>query len=386
MKRKRSILGMAVVVLFTIAMAVQAQEAISNYLYSTDIGSDLDISDPVTPPGSMDAGAIYTPRGGPGNPLLWKDDDSPTPFWPGYPFSNAPQPQPHEIGTSGIDMYHTYFDLDAEDQVLSGVSIGQVSTLDALRLSGVYSIYNPTRLSYDDDGPNGWAVSGDVPTTAAPDRAIEIHGTWITPPPVGPASSVPLIDEVGLQLDPNPPGQNFDDDVDALDWHPLIEDPNDPMAFKARYFSPDHEADLGLDPGDIYLTLRNGGQPNVTMAFDDVMNFGVSDETDIDAFEFVAIDDDWAALFGIVLQPDEWITAAIFSVDQDDLDTPLIDESGGLNPNVIYLSDLLGNYVAATGDYGDDIDALTVIPEPATMALIGLFGGGMLFIRRFLSM
>ncbi len=165
----------------------------------------------------------------------------------------------------------------------------------------------------------------------------------------------------------------------------MVEDPLAIDAFQARYFSPDHEADLGLDPGSIYLTLRQGGQ-NVALAFDDVNNFGLLEETDVDAFEFIAIDEEWAALLGIGLGSNEWTTAAIFSVDQDDPDTPFINESGGLNPNIIYLTDLAGNYVPASNPYSDDIDALTVIPEPAVLALIGLFGGGMLFVRRFFAM
>ncbi len=368
-----------------VAAVAQGQEAITNYLYSTDIGSDLDISDPNTP-GSMDAGAIYTPRGNPGSPLQWKDDDSPTPQWPGYPFANAPQPTPSEIGQQqGTDKYGDYFDLDAEDQLLDeNVSPGQSTTKEALEHAGIYSIYNPVRLSYDDDGAPGWAKSGDVPVTAPPDDANEIHGTQISspPPPLGPGTSTPLFDEDTLQLGPNPGGVGDDDDVDALDWHPLVEDPQG--GFQARYFSPDHEANLGQDPGSIYLTLRNSGQ-NVTLAFDDVNNLGIPEDADVDAFEFVAIDDQWNEELNGSLQPGEWTAAAIFSVDEDDPDTP-IDESGGLDPKVIYLTDLAGHYTVATGPYSNDIDALTVIPEPGVLALIGLFGGGMLFVRRFFLM
>ena len=366
--------------------AVQAQ--MPDYLFSTDIGSDLDQSDPNTP-GSMDAGDIYRP-GAPGAPMLWKDDDQSTPQWPGHPFApgTAPQPAPAQIGTSPIGEYHSFFDLDAEDQVLNATAVetpGQPTTLAALEGAGIYSIRRETHLSYDDDGAAGWAVSGDVPTTVAPDRSDEIYSTTLTPPPPGSSTALPRIDEVGLSLDPNPGGMTFDDDVDALDWHPLFDDPSNPDAFQARYFSPDHEADLGLDPGTIYLTLRLPGGANNVLAFDDVLNFGLLEETDVDAFEFVAVDEEWAGLLGILLLQDEWTVAAIFSVDQDDPDTLGIDESGGLNPNIIYLTDLAGNYTPASGAYADDIDALTVIPEPAVLVLVGVFGGGMLFIRRIFS-
>jgi len=382
-KGQRMINGLVVILFAAVSMA---QGQVSDYLFSTDIGSDLDQSDPVSPGGTMDAGDIYRP-GTPGNPMLWKDDDQPTPQWPGHPFATgtAPQPLPTQIGTSTIEEYHTVFDLDAEDQVKNEEilsNLGSARPLEELENAGIYSIRRQTQLSYDDDGPNGWAVSGDVPTTAAPDRAVEIHGTMLSAVPSA-ATATPLITESMLSLDPDPPGIDHDDDVDALDWHPLFDDPSHPDAFQARYFSPDHEADLGLDPGSIYLTSRNPAGANLVLAFDDVNNFGLLEETDVDAFEFVALDEEWAALLGINLQAGEWTAGAIFSVDQDDLDTVGIDESGGLNPNIIYLTDLNGNYVAASGIYEDDIDALTVIPEPAVLALVGLFGGGLIFIRRW---
>ena len=115
-------------------------------------------------------------------------------------------------------------------------------------------------------------------------------------------------------------------------------------------------------------------------------NLGIPDDADVDAFELVAVDDQWNQELGLSLQPGEWAAAAIFSVDEDDPDTPNVDESGGLDPKVIYLTDLAGHYTPATGPYSSDIDALAVIPEPGVLTLVGLCGAGMLVVRRFFMM
>ena len=383
MKQRRFGLILSIILMMG---ATCAQGQIYNYLFSTDIGSDLDASDPYTQ-GSMDAGAIYTPRGNPGSPLQWKDDDSSTIQWQGYPLASAPQPAPGQIGTSTISQYSDFFDLDAEDQVIDehlANPNNNPTSLNTLEQGGIYSIRRSVKLSYDDDGAAGWAASGDVPVTVPPDHTTEIYGTTLTIPPPGSTTANPEESESNLQLGPDPLPTGNDDDVDALDWHPLEENPNLSGSFQARYFSPDHEANMGMDPGDIYLTLRNSGQ-NVTLAFDDVNNIGVPDSTDVDAFELVAVDEEWGAVVGLTVPAGQWAVAAIFSVDEDDPDTPSVDESGGLNPNIIYLTDLQGNYAAASGAYGGDIDALAV-PEPGVLSLVGIFGIGLLAIRRIFAL
>ena len=70
--------GAVVVVLFCFTAAVQAQ-----FHYSTDIGSDLDISDPTSPPGFSDAGDIYVEPAGPLGGLIKNDE-------PGGPNTGVP--------------------------------------------------------------------------------------------------------------------------------------------------------------------------------------------------------------------------------------------------------------------------------------------------------
>jgi len=397
MKLTRTI---AIVTVVGMALAVAPVSA-GPWLYSEDIGGDLDMSDPpgYDPEEVMDCGDIYRVVGG--QPLLWKNDNNANP-WGGYPIAtgSAAQPTPVIIGTSSsseaeiLNQYYScYFDLDAEDQLkVTSFSRGGQYPADECREMGVVPLGGLTasvHLSFDDDGPRGWAYTGDVPTNSGPDNATEIWRAVVTPFPsvIVPAAPFPVADEQSLGLGPNPGPQARDDDVDALDYHGLFRDPTSPGAYQARFFSADHEAHqtwtlIGvLDPGDIYMTTRQPGVENIVKALDDVTHFGVHDDTDIDAFEFVAIDGEWTeALFGYNLLPGMYQLAALFSVDQWDLDTPNTDESGNLNPNVIYISDLLGNYAQLSGEYEGDIDALAVVPEPATMSLLCI--GGLALLRK----
>ena len=76
----------------------------------------------------------------------------------------------------------------------------------------------------------------------------------------------------------------------------------------------------------------------------------LASKPDIDAFEFVWLIDQYGGRFGLTL---------LFSVDDDD---PLTanDETGGLDPAMIYASYLNGSYFEFTADIPevDDIDAI----------------------------
>jgi len=367
--------------------------------YSTDLGSDLDASDPngqAGQPAVTDCGDMYLE----GTTPQRIKDDSATVFPAdgdadgdgpnvGHPYSTALQPLPTAIGSGGTappdDVYHQYFDLDAEDQLPFEIVVppqGEVYKV----LRGTPGVrFEPTGVyfSYDDDGPRGWYQTPDVPTVVSPDRATEVfqdngvfwngaNQSW------SPITVAGVRDEVALGLAPNPLPIGFDDDVDALDTE----------RFRYQYFSPDHEANMNDDPGSIYMTDLQSPGVNKVQVFDDVTNFGISAEADIDAFEFVSVDEQtYIDIFGEVPQgqvlPGEAILCGLFSVDEDDPDTTSKndwygDESGGLNPNAIYITDFLGHHVLMA-TYDADVDAIATVPEPSTFALallslLGLIG------------
>ncbi|MFP4435225.1 MAG: PEP-CTERM sorting domain-containing protein, partial [Phycisphaerae bacterium] len=282
------------------------------------------------------------------------------------------------------------------------IPVRQLDELEQAQL-GIYHMPTEVYLSFDDDGPNGWAVSGDIPTTAGPDHVYEVWHDRLplmnTPPLPAPNR---WADEHNLGLSPKPDGAEGnttnDDDVDALDLHPDVEplDGIPDFVYTDRFWSADHEANLNLDPTDVYLT-RNDGTQNFAMVFDGQVHIGIPDgsqaepekDADLDAFELITIDAEaYKFLFDQEpLDPSgqlivDNILVALFSVDEDDGDTASVDESGGLDPKVIYLTNLAGQFRAVSKPYACDIDALATIPEPATMALLAMGGLGILLRRK----
>jgi hypothetical protein len=361
-------------------MFLTAQAGAVTYRFSVDLGGDEDLSDPAANGNEwMDCGDIYVEGANYMNPppTRVKDDDGPVGIYTGHPFAlgGAPQPAAGNVGNCTTAAYACNFDLDAEDQL--AVEVFQPTMpVAAVPGGGVY--IEPTQIdfSYEDDGPLGWAVTGDVPTTALPDHGsaaasdevmIDVgpFGVW-SPPTVTPVRSE---FDLGLATAPAPTAD--DEDVDALDKE----------EHQYFYWSPDHEANMGLDPGDIFMTDLFWAGANQFLALDDVNNIGLTqglhDTADVDAWEFCAVmPATYTNLFGGGVGGPTLI--GLFSVDSDDLDTPGIDESGGLNPNQIYATNLIGQFVPLAV-YAEDVDALTV-PEPATLALLGL--GGLALLRR----
>jgi|GEM_PF-2478410 len=363
--------------------------------FSTDLGSDLDRSDPNAQGNElMDCGDLYVEN----LPTRIKDDSaSPYPTdgdadgdGPnlGYPYQSALQPSPGMIGAGSggagsVEVegeYQNYFDLDADDQLDWSIYESYQHHSDKVVVvpkgtPGVNYEPNGILISFEDDGAPGWYNTPDVPTMVPQDNATEVYGDqgafWSGPGGSwSPASLASVRDEVALGLGPNPPDTVNDDDVDALDCG----------EHRSWYWSADHEANMGDDPGSIYETDKLAGAVNKTLVIDDStaalatgLWLGVNKDTDIDAWEFVAIGyNTYSDIFGkppVGASATDWILCGLFSPDADDIDTAGVsdlygNESGGLLDNSIYISDLLGTYVLmATYDGG--VDALTTcVPEP----------------------
>ena len=344
--------------------------------FSVDIGSDTELSDPfVDGDEGFDPGDVYRWHGPPVTPPLVpggrdgiKDDEFifGIDIFPDPPDPTMPPSTAVPVGEGSPEMYWMYFDLDGHDQIdASLVEFGLQGQPLEMPIFMWYSqcIYWPEFLmiSMDDDAGPGWPAF-DVPVTAPSPPGYSSYGNTIrrdeilgvTLAPVGlpaPIASVyPIASEAyvhdSLRPNPDDPSDLLDDDVDSLD---ILWRQNQCYVW---YFSPDHEATgalpgaTPLDPGDIYEVMFGGGPVAV---IDDVNNLGIPDETDIDAFEFVWLNADGATILGV-----------LFSVDDDDPLTSA-NESGGMDPRMIYVSRLMGNSVPALQEpLFDDIDAITI--------------------------
>ncbi len=328
--------------------------------FSLDIGSDIELSDP-TPDGNeaADPGDVYwwqslpiVPPGRDG----FKDDlrifVSADP-WPDPPDTTGGTAVP--VGFGSIEDYHEYFDLDGHDQT-------DFSLHDAEFPMPAFPsecVYEPKYLavSFDDDMGPGWPVM-DVPVTRPSMAGVSSYGstpgqdevvgvTVDTAPPLPPypiMNIYPVADEITVHqsMVPNPDGiEEHDDDVDSLDAVP------DRETCPFWFFSPDHEADMGLDPGGIYEVTGFGP----VQVIDEAFHLGLPEETDIDAFEFTWLENPD--------QPGMPFLALLFSVDNDDPLT-LGDESGGNDPTMIFVSWMTGFSMPFTDPLEDDVDAIMI--------------------------
>ena len=342
------------------------------YEFSVDIGGDVALSDPFLDGDEvLDPGDIYlqsaTPFAGPTNGFrddaaIFGLDLPPTPFGGFLPVC---------LG-GGIGLYTQAFDLDAHDML--DVDLRTVITADGAIPQPISidsaCIYRPQfmAMSFDDDQGTGWVGAGpvcDVPGTVLSINALR-YGTTACQdelmtlalgaggfPPFAVVGQGPLASErqVHASLVPDPNGPEADDDdVDSLD----LQGAN---ACPFMYFSPDHEGTgfnpltgAPLDPGSVYLNLGGAVAPII----DDVVHLGVPESTDIDAFEFAYLPTPSGAT-GLAL---------IFSVDQDDPLTP-VNESGGLNPGMLYYSFFRSaSFPLLTQPFLEDVDALSIWCAP----------------------
>jgi len=193
-------------------------------------------------------------------------------------------------------------------------------------------------------------------------RWVSLEGDRIGSGMVNPASFQDAydLDRLVLELMPYMLGVTSLD-VDSLDLTPYDEEEEHYCYY--WLFTADHEATYidpatgqPLDPGDIYwvFTPIPSGAP--TKLIDAQIHLGLPDGVDIDAFEMVLM----RPPAGGPLVP---VLAIVFSVDEDDPATA-IDETGGLNPKMIYYSYLTGvSWPLLTANMADDVDALTAWEE-----------------------
>lgn len=367
--------------------------------FSLDIGSDKELSDPqFDGDEGFDPGDVYFSNEGPVTPpvvpcgrdanfkddaILFPNDPSPNP-----PDCGAPPLSAVPVGSQcmGAECFFEFFDLDAHDQLDVDLRqwIPRDNPLDAPLQYGqlfpdgqAHCIFEVKHvlISYDDDKAANWAFA-DVPVIASSAAGVSSYGTtnardeiigWDLTPMAGFYSISNVYgaaseNEVHPDLRPNPDnGDEEDDDVDSLDIvrNDNPDEPDGPIELCPYWaFSADHEAvsPAGLDPGGIYLkSLLGAGAP--AKIIDESIHLGLSEETDIDAFEF-----------GWLPNPEtgDLLLALIFSVDNDDPFTP-IDESGGKNPRMIYASFMTGFSfeLLSPNDPAlmDDIDALALWGE-----------------------
>jgi hypothetical protein len=338
--------------------------------FSLDIGSDTELSDPqFDGDEGFDPGDVYLWQGPPVLPPPgrngFKDD------WMIFGQDPAPTPgmnNPVPVGqVQDPRFYLDVFDLDGHDQIdfeppqyiSPEFPVNQPIPPNAFSNHCIHPLFE-VAVSFDDDDRAGW-LNMDVPvlmpspmgmlwgTSAGMDEVI---GITLQPSGTGQYTVLnvyPVADEVTVHQDlwPDPDcGDPQDDDVDSLDIVPG--NPDGTAGCQYWLFSADHEATIGLDPGDIYYvdTLNPGSGP--IPAIDDVIHLGIPDETDVDAFELVIYENEngSAAL------------ALAFSVDTDDpLTAP--NESGGLMPGMIYVSFLNGmSFPAMPQPLEDDVDAI----------------------------
>ena len=350
-------------------------------LFSLDIGSDTELSDPV-----MDIDEVFDP----GDAYLFQGAYIPLPGADGYfddvqAFGTDPHPDGGVTGTgapcvSGIpidQVKHDYFDMDGIDLALCdlrdydfGEGMPPIEKFDEPFIHFPDSLY----ISFDDDDAFPYTDPyGSIPRLGfSPggmiygqqqnkDEILEVVINMMSPPQAQVVSVNPKYDEVSIHasLTPDPTlasaiQNEHDDDVDALDAPYELND-------AARtYFSADHEATfvdfagLPLNPGSIYLA-ENGNAYEVINGQTDI---GLFPDTDIDAFEFT-----WA----IDPQHNYMALAMIFSVDDDDPSTP-VDESGGMNPNELHLTFMTGWWIDLTQvGFEDDIDAITIFESPGSI-------------------
>jgi hypothetical protein len=342
-------------------------------LFSVDIGGDTEISDP-----SPDGNEILDP-----GDLYLASATVAIPFFDDFDIFNF-DPQPSTGMPAGTCQHgplqhlqrYLNFDLNGADRIDYDLFSNPGSYGPGLPSIAPFNsncIFTPeyALISMDEDRGNHFssAVNCNVPSDFAPEDSMLLRGTPAgqdevmiallsnipgTPKFFG--SLMPYKDEQSFSalIAPSPLSQyppDLNDDVDALDWIP------DPTLCDYQYFSVDHEAHyvFGIDtlkPGIIY---QHTGQGLYAPVIFPTFHLGLSDDIDIDAFEFTWLWDSVQQRNGLALA---------FSVSVND-PFDMTDYTGGLDPGVIYASFLNGSYFEMLpAPLPGNIDALTFTCGP----------------------
>lgn len=350
--------------------------------FSTDIGSDAEYSDPASDGDEvLDPGDLYLAG-------LFAEAST---FWDDQSFldvthPDAPDPVPYFGGTclppGSATFFTDDFDLDAFDSIgmdlkdhserpIYWANLGDSERLGILEVStSPFSFL----ISFDDDSRMSWPGCGDDLPVDSRSHIGRTYGSTGNRDEVLvlvvagsglPRSTEALfgyLDEAGVHsaLAPTPEAgdQLDDDDVDALDWLGLG---------RRALFSCDHEGRGGyidpvgggvvhLDPGVVYGMSAGVPVPLITP---DQLGINPAIGVDLDAFEVCAMED---PQYGVMY------LAVVFSVDADDPWTLDADESGGLDPNVVYVSFMDGTYHELIVGLDDDVDAIAACPVPELLS------------------
>lgn len=225
-------------------------------------------------------------------------------------------------------------------------------------------------VSFDDDsifpftadpmaGPMGGAptnslspLTGEVfGRTSYRDEVLQLQ-TWNAP------GTLPLSVErqfsegqIDGDLLPNPSIQLLEDDNDINALAQVLVDAENASCADFYYFTVDAEARYGLNPGIIYVANSTGILGEAITPADLGVPWGV----DINAFDFAWVNNPELETMNFAL---------LFSVASQKVGLPE-DESGGLDPNQIYVSFLDGTHEPFLGaPLDNDVDAIAVIRTP----------------------
>ncbi|MCC6675932.1 MAG: hypothetical protein IT436_02195 [Phycisphaerales bacterium] len=330
--------------------------------FSLDIGSDAELSDPAATGNEVfDPGDMYVWLGPPLPPggLNGVRDDA-TVVAPGQ---HHPDPAPGTLpapacsGAPGVG----FFDLDGSDSLDTDLTliIPRGALADPIPYFASQTIFGDDFLflSFDDDGPGNYGVC-DIPTST-PATSVHWYGrtgvrdevmgvdtvTAMAPRLVRYAYPFLSEAELHISLAPNPDLLDpEDDDCDALD---IVQAAGQNPFW---YFSADHEAAGGMNPGHIYMAAPATPSGRV-VAVNGVTHLGLRDGTDLRDFEFVWKKDPGRPGTQLYL-------AVLFAVAPDDPATPL-DESGGLDPRMVYASFMTGvSFPEFQMPFADPVDGI----------------------------